>query len=142
MLNSHKKIVKKDSRRSGQAMLLATLTLGGAILGATSLAGLLMLYQIRATTDSVNSAKAIFVADSGVNWALYTYFHPPAGSLPASNGFFSLIDASVTVTCYDANANTIACDDSNATDAISEGTSNGARRAFLVIFGNEIATMP
>jgi hypothetical protein len=73
-----------SSLRSGQAMLIAILTLGGAILGATSLAGLLLLYQIRATTDSANSAKAIFAADSGVNWALYSFFEPPASGQPGS----------------------------------------------------------
>ena len=65
-------------------MLIAVLTLGGAILGATTLAGLLMLYQIRATTDTENSAKAIFAADAGVNWALYSYFDPPLGVMPGT----------------------------------------------------------
>ena len=54
---------------SGQAMIIAILSLGGAILGATTLAGFLLLYNIRATTNSVNSAKAIFAADAGLNWA-------------------------------------------------------------------------
>jgi hypothetical protein len=46
----------KTNSRSGQAMLIAVLALGGAILGATTVAGLLTLYQIRATTDTARAA--------------------------------------------------------------------------------------
>ena len=46
-------------------MLLAVLTLGATMLGATTIAGLLMVYQIRQTTDFENSAKAVFAADAG-----------------------------------------------------------------------------
>lgn len=55
-------------------MLLTILALGGAILGATTIAGILMLYQIRATTDAENSAKAIFAADAGTQWTLFDYY--------------------------------------------------------------------
>jgi hypothetical protein len=63
----------RGMKRSGQAMLIAVLSLGGAILGATTVAGLLTLYQIRATTDTANSAKAIFAADTGTEWALFNH---------------------------------------------------------------------
>lgn len=55
-------------------MLITVLALSGTILGATAIAGLLMLYQIRQTTDAVNSAKAIYAADSGIEWRLYRFF--------------------------------------------------------------------
>ena len=55
-------------------MLIAVLALGGAILGATAVAGLMTLYQIRAATDTANSAKAIFAADAGTEWALFNYY--------------------------------------------------------------------
>lgn len=54
-------------------MLLTILTLGSTILGATTIAGFLMLYQIRQSTDLANSGKAIFAADAGVEWATYSY---------------------------------------------------------------------
>ncbi len=118
-------------------MILAVLTLGGAILGVTAIAGLLMLYQIRQSTDFQGSAKSVFAGDAGIEWALYNYFQPPPGApaqppspLPVfSNG------ASLDVTCYDNNspANVVACDDTaNASSAIAKGTAGGTKRAFFV----------
>jgi hypothetical protein len=146
--------VKVRTHRSGQAIIIAVLTLGGAILGATTLAGLLLLYQIRDTTDSEGSAQAIFAADAGVNWALYSYFNdngrsqspmpgnanvgleaPAVGSL--SNG------ATITVTCSDEFGNVITCDQLNTTStAISEGNANGNRRAFFVNLTGATGTLP
>ena len=61
----------------GQVMLITVLVLSGTILGATAIAGLLMLYQIRQSTDIVNSTKAIYAADSGIEWQLYKFFKAP-----------------------------------------------------------------
>jgi len=123
-------------------MLIAILTLGGAILGATSIAGLLMLYQIRSTTDSENSAKAIFAADTGVNWALDTYFNSStAGTAPQLTGSKAVLN----VTCFDVSGVATACDGSGATPpdyAISLGSSNGSRRAFQVEFAGATSTTP
>lgn len=55
-------------------MLITVLAISGTILGATAIAGLLMLYQIRQSTDTVSSAKAIFAADAGLEWRLYRFF--------------------------------------------------------------------
>lgn len=55
-------------------MLITVLAISGTILGATTIAGLLTLYQIRQSTDIVNSTKAIFAADSGLEWRLYKFF--------------------------------------------------------------------
>lgn len=52
-------------------MLLTVLILSGVILAATTIAGLLMLYQIRQSSDIANSTKAIYAADSGIERALY-----------------------------------------------------------------------
>lgn len=57
--------------RKGQVMLLSMLILGGILLGASTLAGLLMLYQIRAASNAGQSAQAIFAADTGIEWGLY-----------------------------------------------------------------------
>ncbi len=61
-------------RESGQVMLITVLVLSGTILGATAIAGLIMLYQVRQSTDIVNSTKAIYAADSGIEWRLYKFF--------------------------------------------------------------------
>lgn len=55
-------------------MLITVLVLSGTLLGATAIAGLLMLYQIRQTSDVINSTKAIFAADAGMEWRLYKFF--------------------------------------------------------------------
>lgn len=75
-------------------MLMTVLALSGTILGATTIAGLLMLYQIRQSTDIVNSTKAIFAADSGLEWRLYKFYKtdnqeclecPNGGACPQPN---------------------------------------------------------
>src|SRR3989338_10873566 len=68
--------LKKSGHKNmrGQIMLLTVLALSGTILGATTIAGLLMVYQIRQSNDIVNSTKAIFAADAGLEWRLYKFF--------------------------------------------------------------------
>lgn len=124
--------------RSGQAMLIAVLSLGGAILGATAVAGLLTLYQIRATTDTQNSAKAIFAADTGTEWALFSYYCGTDGrcaesapSLPTLSGS----GASITVNCYDnagASGSAVPCTSTSSVVAISSGVANSSERAFFI----------
>jgi len=55
-------------------MLLTVLIVSGTILGATAIAGLLMLYQLRGATQFGQSMQAMFAADSGLEWKLYTEF--------------------------------------------------------------------
>lgn len=50
----------------GQAMLLSVLMLGGAFLSAAVVAGFLMFHQARSANDVVNSAKAIFASEAGI----------------------------------------------------------------------------
>ena len=66
----------------GQVMLLTVLVIGGLLLGASAIAGLMMVYQIRQSSDVVNSTKAIFAADSGVEWELYRMFKDSDYSKP------------------------------------------------------------
>lgn len=125
------------NKRSGQAMLIAVLSLGGAILGATTVAGLLTLYQIRATTDTQNSAKAIFAADAGTEWALFSYYCGSDGrcsGLPAQPTF-SGSGAAATINCYSNSGTTgsaVPCNNTSTVAAISSGLANGSERAFYV----------
>ena len=98
---------------SGQAMFLSILAIGGTILGATTIAGLLMIYQLRRTSDLANSAKAIFAADAGLESALYNFykcnFDPASPGAPCpvdgppafSNGAVTLVE------CLDHNGNAV-----------------------------------
>lgn len=70
------------SLRSGQVMILTVLMLGATMLGATTIAGLLMLYQVRQASDIINSTKAVYAADAGVDAALYQFFKQQTGVTP------------------------------------------------------------
>ncbi|MCP6720210.1 MAG: hypothetical protein KJI72_02735 [Patescibacteria group bacterium] len=61
-------------RNSGQVMLISVIMLGGILLSAAAIAGLLTIYQIRAANDVVNSAKAIFAADTGIEVVSWCFF--------------------------------------------------------------------
>ena len=69
----------KPKTRSGQVIILAVLTLGGILLSAAAVSGILLVYQIRNTNDAVNSAKAIFAADAGIEAASFCYFGAAGG---------------------------------------------------------------
>jgi len=62
--------------RKGQVMLLAVLVISGTILGATTVAGMLMLNQLRQATNVGLSMQAIFAADTGIEWELFKLFKP------------------------------------------------------------------
>ena len=98
-----------DNRR-GQVMIMTVLTLGGTLLGATTVAGLFMLYQIRQATDLANSAKAFSAADAGLEWGLYNAFcDTTKAPCPASPTVFG-IKASTTVTCTATSGVVLVCD--------------------------------
>ena len=122
----------KDDK--GQVMLITVLALSGTILGATTIAGLLTLYQIRQTTDFINSTKAIYAADSGLEWRLYKFFKKdgylckdcPDGEAcpsPAMSNISSPVEAIKTKCESISGVGT-------TTVIKSIGTSNKASRAF------------
>jgi len=137
-------------------MLIAVLSLGGAILGATTVAGLLTLYQIRATTDTANSAKAIFAADAGVEWALFNHYcgttdparcdaEVASGTAEYTDPLFSGSGAAMQVNCYDnyfATGATTTCSDPAVVAAISSGIANGSERAFYIGISGSTTTYP
>lgn len=88
-------------------MLLTVLLISGTILGATTIAGLLMLYQIRQATNVGYSLQALFAADSGVEWKLYqelqdSSYPAPVMSSQSNSNFIasgSLKDSITSVGC-------------------------------------------
>ena len=77
----------KIFNNKGQAMLLTVLVLGASILAASTIAGYLTLLKIRTASDVMNSTKAIFAADTGVEWELYVMFKDPTYPQPVlTNG--------------------------------------------------------
>lgn len=84
----------KTNRRSGQALLVSVIMMGGALLGAAAIAGVLMLYQIRQSNNVGDSAKAVFAADAGIEWQTYCTFVTGSDSCPSAPTFTN--GASVT----------------------------------------------
>ena len=119
-------------------MILTVLALGGTVLGATTIAGLLMLYQIRQTSDLANSGKAIYGAESGIELGLYRVLQASSTlahatpTVPFSNG------AGFTVHCYEADVDCnpgaeIACatalDDSTTGNVLIRSLGSASRAA-------------
>ena len=61
----------KSGKNSGQLLITSVIMLGGILLSATAVAGLLLRYQLRMTNDAANSAKALFAADAQLEWYSY-----------------------------------------------------------------------
>lgn len=66
--------------------MITILALGGTMLGATTIAGLLMLYQVRQATDLKLSNKAVFAANTAVEWGNYQGIVSPT---PVDTHFFN-----------------------------------------------------
>lgn len=138
------------SQRSGQSMLIAVLAMGGAMLAATTIAGLLILYQLRASTNSVASSQSVFAADTGIEWELFNFYcgtdNPPRCTppLPPPSGSFSSNKALYNVNCFDANNHQLAsCADTASTSyAVATGTSLGTSRAFYLLITAATTTFP
>ncbi len=60
----------KPQTKAGQVMVLAVIMISGAVLSATAAVGILMIYEIRHAGNSVDSAKALFAADAGIECAI------------------------------------------------------------------------
>lgn len=134
----------RHTKRDGQVLILTVLALGGALLGATAIAGLLTTYQIRQTTDLANSARAIFAADAGIEWGLYNFFCSlnPAKSCPLSSVPIFGNGAVLDVKCVTASGGSTNCfnpgppptggliahwrfDDGNPSPTASDSSGNG-----------------
>ncbi len=124
-------------------MLVTVLALSGTLLSATAIAGYLMLNQIRQTTDVVNSTKAVFAADSGLEWRLFKFFKaddqkclecPDGAQCPApelGNG------ATYQATCVSQIAG-----NTETVNIQSKGVSLRNARAFELSFTRELPPPP
>ncbi len=124
---------------SGQVMLLTVLVLSGTILSATTIAGLLTLYQIRQATDFANSAKAIYAADTGIEWRLYKFMKedarvckdcPDGGACPQPE----MSNISRPAAAIKTNCGAVIQGVSTTTVIKSTGVSGNVSRAFEFVF--------
>ncbi len=109
-------------KENGQVMVLSVLMLGGILLSVSAFAGLLMVYQIKQINDAVNSAKAIFAADAGIEWQTFNFYN---SSTPIESPQF-LNGATVT-----SSINF----ESSTVDIRSQGFSGNVVRALEAIYG-------
>jgi len=125
-------------------MLISVLALGGAMLTATTIAGILTLYQLRASTNSVNSSKAIFAADTGIEWGLFDYFCSVHGqTCPTGSGPTLANGSKVTVTCYDATFATTTCGNTTTVAyALARGAMLSTDRAFYLEMNSATGSTP
>jgi hypothetical protein len=105
-------------------MLLTVLILGGSMLAASTIAGYLMLLKIRGASDITNSSKAVFAADTGIEWELYKQFKNPDYPRPSLSN----------------NADFISSNDTQKIKSIGE--SNNIFRAFELDFSTPTTTLP
>ena len=61
--------------RGGQALILLVVLMGGMLMMATAIAGLLMYYQLQQSNDAGRSTEAIFAADAGLEKASHFYWY-------------------------------------------------------------------
>ena len=66
----------------GQVMLLTVVILTSTILATTAIAGFLTLLQLKQAGGASDSMRAIFAADTGLEWELYKHFKDPAYPQP------------------------------------------------------------
>jgi len=110
-------------------MLLTILFIGSSILVFSSIAGYIMIQRIRASSDTMDSTKAIFAADSGVECMIYKYSSSSNPKPIDCNTFLTFDDSFVSVYTEYASSST-----GTPLYIKSVGTSNKAKRAFYVGF--------
>ncbi len=113
-------------------MLLTVLIVSGAILGATAIAGLLMVYQMRQATNFGQSVQALFAADTGLEWSLYRRFEKSDYPKPV----FKEITQSEFLIAEDSSRSiiSIGCAGGTVLDARTDRCPRPVTRALQVIF--------
>ena len=116
-------------------MLLTVLIVSGTILGATTIAGLLMLYQLRQATDFGRSLQALFAADTGLEWQLYRKFaETDEGKIYPKPLLGTDTDADFTVTTTSSSIESVGCAGAVIADASGGRCPRPITRAFEIIF--------
>ncbi len=119
---------KKNQK--GQVILLTLLFIGSSILIFSTIAGYLMIQRIRASSDTMDSTKALFAADSGVECMLFKYTSTTDDRSGLDcNSFLSFDDNLVSVYTEIASSSV-----GTSSYIKSVGTSNRSKRAFYLVF--------
>lgn len=133
--------------RKGQVMLMTIMVLGGTILGAITIGGMILVFQLRQTGDLQNSARAVFAADAAIEWGLYQKYHPTEAKTLFGPQFANA-NTKFEVKCFDAATSTTPLywekdfNDTSCADASTQtqmlegfGQSGSSKRAFRQLIG-------
>ena len=109
--------------------------LNGVLISASAVAGLLITYQIRQANDSVESTKAFFAADAGIEDALYCYYMLSSGTAGSCAGTNYLINSKGNLTNSSYSKTIISQTDATSGEQIgfvlnSVGSSGRTQRTF------------
>lgn len=113
----------------GQVMILTVMILGASMFAAASLTGYLLVLRLRESSDAANSAKAVFAADAGSEWALYRKYKVDSSDNDILKPTFSDPNVSFRVTPEDLGGLKA------ASDIKSVGGASDVYRAFQYSFG-------
>ena len=118
--------------KHGQAMVLSVMLISGAVMTATAAVGILMIYEIRQAGNAIDSAKALFAADAGVECAIMQHKEGVNRGC-GDNETSTLSDGKTTFKIYDISPE---CppQDPALTGRRSVGVSNKIARSFEVCF--------
>lgn len=125
-------------------MIFATIAIGGTVLAAATIAGLLVLYQLRQAGDFSSSAVAIFAADAGTEFGLYN-FYQSTSTKQESTLTLSNTDTGLALDCLDDAGDVVGCGivgNTSATLLRTLGTYRGTTRAFLLQLDVATSTFP
>jgi hypothetical protein len=120
MANSKFKIQNSKLGNKGQMMLLSIMILGGVFAIGLSVA-ILLLSEFRLSRQSLDSVKAIYAADAGVECELFQYFKNPDWRCISGSTVIFLNDTSFL-------SQRTAATNGTATTVSAIGISKGIRR--------------
>ncbi|MGB9609089.1 MAG: hypothetical protein ACPL3E_01795 [Minisyncoccia bacterium] len=123
------KNIKIKNNQKGQVMIVVTLALGGIMLGATLVGGILILSQLRQAKLISDSAKAIYAADAALEWGYYEFMGKSDASSPSlTNGANSITQ------CLDQNNQLVGCNSGSVKYIIGKGQTPRVSRALQMSF--------
>ena len=113
-------------KNSGQVMIMVIIMIGGILLSATAITGILMVYQIRQANDAGSSAQAFFAADAALEWQLANVYKNYTDPLVLENGTTATSNFEIITDPLDSNISVI--------DFTSQGFSGNTVRSLETVF--------
>jgi hypothetical protein len=122
------KILSGNNRKenNGQVMVMVIIMIGGILLSATAITGILMVYQIRQANDAGSSAQAFFAADAALEWQLANVYKNYDVSLVLENGTTATSSFAIIPDPSDPSISVV--------DFTSQGFSGNTVRALETVF--------